>query len=161
MKKNKIFPTRLRNEVISVAVRDPFDVYTLDSIRLVTGLGLHLFLVGKKEILEAIDQYYGVGAITMEKIIEDMAGEEMSSSYETEEDVERLKNIASEAPIIRLANLIISKAVEKDASDVHFEPYEDSLYVRYRIDGILLEADSSPKEAPGGNYFPYQKSLLC
>lgn len=145
MREHKVFPFRLKDNALSVVIGDPLDVYTLDAIRLATGFQLDLYLGRERDILEAIDQYYGSGATTMEKIIEDMQGEEVPLSYETEEDVERLKDIASEAPVIRLVNLIITKAVEKGASDIHIEPYEDALYVRYRIDGILQDADAPPK----------------
>ncbi|MBI2875696.1 MAG: type II secretion system ATPase GspE [Candidatus Tectomicrobia bacterium] len=145
MREHKVFPFRLKDNILSLVVQDPLDIYTLDAIRLATGFQLDLHLGRERDILEAIEQYYGSGATTMEKIIEDMQGEEVPLSYESEEDVERLKDIASEAPVIRLVNLLITKAVERGASDIHIEPYEDALYVRYRIDGILQDTDSPPK----------------
>jgi general secretion pathway protein E len=94
--------------------------------------------------LEAIHQLYGGSETTMEKIIEDIDSIPEYSSEE-EEDVDHLRDMASEAPVIRLVNLIITKAIDLRASDIHFEPFENQFRIRYRVDGVLHDAESPPK----------------
>jgi general secretion pathway protein E len=91
-----------------------------------------------------IEQFYGAGATPMEKIIEDM---ESIPEYhgEDEENVDHLRDMASEGPVIRLVNLIITRAIELRASDIHFEPFEEQFRVRYRVDGVLHDVESPPK----------------
>jgi len=144
MKESKFLPAKMEDNILTVIMRNPFDYYTLDAIRLATKYDIRV-LVGKEdEILKAIEQTYGSGASSMEKIIEDM---ERIPEYqaEDEENIDHLRDMASEGPVIRLANLIITRAIERRASDIHFEPYEDHFRVRYRIDGVLQDVESPPK----------------
>ena len=94
--------------------------------------------------MEALQQLYGVGETTMEKIIEDI---DNIPEYQAdaEEDIDHLRDLASEAPVIRLVNLIITKAIDLKASDIHFEPYENQFRIRYRVDGVLHDAEAPPK----------------
>ncbi|MBI3990226.1 MAG: type II secretion system ATPase GspE [candidate division NC10 bacterium] len=142
MKQYRFFPLDLSNGVLSVVMADPLDFYTLDDIRLRTGYEVKVLLGREREVLRALDQYYSSSS-TMEKIIKDL--EDEGSRLAEEEDVEQLKDMASEAPVVRLVNLILSRAVESRASDVHVEPFEGKLRVRYRIDGVLIDAESPPK----------------
>ena len=144
MKESKFIPARLTDNELTVIMSNPFDFYTLDAIRLATGHEIRV-LYGKEEgILLAIEQYYGSGLTSMEKIIEDI---ESTSDYqgEDEENIDHLRDMASEGPVIRLVNLIITRAIETRASDIHFEPFEDLFRVRYRIDGVLHDVESMPK----------------
>jgi len=142
MKQYRFFPLDLTNGVLSVVMADPLDFYTLDDIRLRTGYEVKVLLGREREILRALDQCYSSSS-SMEKIIKDL--EDEGSRLGEEEDVEQLKDMASEAPVVRLVNLILSRAVEARASDVHLEPFEGRLRVRYRIDGVLMDAESPPK----------------
>jgi len=142
MKQYRFFPLDLTNGVLSVVMADPLDFYTLDDIRLRTGYEVKVLLGREREILRALDQCYSSSS-SMEKIIKDL--EDEGSRLGEEEDVEQLKDMASEAPVVRLVNLILSRAVEGRASDVHVEPFEGKLRVRYRIDGVLMDAESPPK----------------
>ena len=145
MKESKIIPARLVDQELTVIMSNPLDFYTLDAIRLATGNHNIRVLAGREnEILWAIEQSYGSGGSSMEKIIEDM---ESVPEYqaEDEENVDHLRDMASEGPVIRLVNLIITRAIEVRASDIHFEPYEEQFRVRYRIDGVLHDVESPPK----------------
>lgn len=142
MKQYRFFPLDISDGTLSLVMADPTDFYTLDDIRLRTGYELKVYLGSEREILAALDQHYGASS-AMERIIRDIDDE--STGLQAEEDVEHLKDMASEAPVVRLVNLVITKAVEGRASDIHFEPFEDRLRVRYRIDGILMDAESPPK----------------
>jgi general secretion pathway protein E len=144
MKEAKFIPARLTDNELTVIMSNPLDFYTLDAIRLATGHEIRA-LYGKEEgILFAIEQYYGSGLTSMERIIEDI---DSASSYqgEDEENIDHLRDMASEGPVIRLVNLIITRAIETRASDIHFEPFEDLFRVRYRIDGVLHDVESMPK----------------
>ena len=145
MKEAKFIPARLTDNELTVIMSNPLDFYTFDAIRLVTGYEVRA-LYGKEDgILSAIEQNYGSGLTSMEKIIEDI---ESGSTYqgEDEESIDHLRDMASEGPVIRLVNLIITRAIETRASDIHFEPFEDLFRVRYRIDGVLHDVESMPKK---------------
>jgi len=146
MKEYKVFPLGVYDNKMKVAMADPFDSYAVDTLRLASKRELDIYLSTEKDILEAIEQFYGKGGTKMARIIEDISQEEYEiPSESTEEDVHHLRDMALEAPIIKLVNLIISKAVDERASDIHIEPFENDLHIRYRIDGILHEVESPPK----------------
>ena len=94
----------------------------------------------RSEIDDLIERYYGSGRSAMGTIVENLTDENSRS----EDDIEHLRDLASEAPVIRLVNLVIQRAVEQRASDIHIEPFENRLKVRYRIDGVLHEVESPP-----------------
>ena len=144
MKESRFIPARLVDKELTVIMSNPLDFYTMDAIRLATNCDIRVLAGREVDILWAIDQYYGSGVTSMEKIIEDM---ESIPDYqaEDEENVDHLRDMASEGPVIRLVNLIITRAIETRASDIHFEPFEDQFRVRYRIDGVLHDVESPPK----------------
>ena len=142
MQQYKFFPLKLENGILSVVMSDPTDVETLDSIRLQSGCEAEVCLGSEREILKALDVFYGPSS-SMQRIIQDIR-EEGESSDEGREDIAQLQDLASEAPVIRLVNHLISKAVEARASDIHIEPFEKTLRVRYRVDGVLLDTESPP-----------------
>ena len=144
MREMKFIPARLGDNELTIIMNNPLDFYTIDAIRLATGHEIRVLYGREEAILFAIEQYYGTGGTSMEKIIEDI---DSASVYqgEDEENVDHLRDMASEGPVIRLVNLIITKAIETRASDIHFEPFEDLFRVRYRIDGVLHDVESLPK----------------
>jgi general secretion pathway protein E len=144
MKESRFIPARLNNKELTIIMSNPLDFYTLDAIRMATPFEIRVLRGRENEILEAIDRSFGSGVTSMEKIIEDIDG---IPEYheESEEDIGHLRDMASEAPVIRLVNLIITRAIEMRASDIHFEPFEDQFRVRYRIDGVLHDVESPPK----------------
>jgi len=144
MKESKFIPCRVTDNKLTVIMSDPLDFYTVDAIRLATSYEVHVLAGRETEISEAIERSYGAGSTSMEKIIEDT---EAVPEYrvEDEENVDHLRDMASEGPVIRLVNLIITRAIELRASDIHFEPFEDQFRVRYRIDGVLHDVESPPK----------------
>jgi len=144
MKTGKFVPARLEHQKLTVIMSNPLDFYTIDAIRLATNCQVQVLLGKESDILEVVDRYYGLDETSMGKIIEDM---ESIPEYraEEEENIDQLRDMASEGPVIRLVNLIITKAIEMRASDIHFEPYENQFRVRYRIDGVLHDVESPPK----------------
>lgn len=145
MKQNKFVPLSLNNGELTIAIHDPLDVYTLESLAMATGQRIKVCLGKEEDILKAIEDFYGSGATSMERIIEDINKNGDELLPENQDDIEHLRDMASEAPVIKLVNLIISRAVEFGASDIHFEPFESEFKIRYRIDGILHDVESPPK----------------
>ena len=145
MKQNKFVPVSLHDGKLTVAMHDPLDVYTVESLAMATGQKIRVGVGKEEDILKAIEDLYGSGASSMERIIEDINKNGDELVPEDQEDIEHLRDMASEAPVIKLVNLIISRAVEYGASDIHFEPFENEFKIRYRIDGILHDVESPPK----------------
>ena len=146
MREAKFVPIEVEaDEKLIIAMSDPQDYATLDAIRIYTGYHeLKVVLAPASGILDLIEKFYGSQASTLGRIVEGIE-EDFETAVEDSEDIEHLKDLASEAPVIRLVNLIISRAVESRASDIHIEPFERDLKVRYRIDGILYDVESPPK----------------
>jgi general secretion pathway protein E len=145
MKQARIVPLELKETTLSVAINNPFDMSILEAIRLSAGFNLELHLAKENEILDTIDRLFSTETTSMDRIIENIKDDKGQGSLDDESNVDHLKDLASEAPVIRLVNLIISRAIELQASDIHFEPFEGNFKVRYRIDGILHDMESPPK----------------
>ncbi len=135
----RCLPMSGEDHTMTLAMADPLDVETIAAVRHCTGLKISTVLAPEQEIVDAIDKYYGESAARAEADFEFQAGE-MS------EDLEHLRDMASEAPVIRLVNAIIASAVEKRASDIHLEPFEKEFRIRYRVDGVLYNQDPPPRE---------------
>ncbi len=136
-----VLPLAEKSEGLVLAMADPLDSYAADAIRLISGSEL-LPRVAEPTMLEsAIDRLYGQGSGALDELVD---ADDGVSDEGLELDVERLKDLASEAPVIRLVSHLISEAVERRASDIHIEALEHGLQVRYRIDGVLSEIDPPP-----------------
>ncbi len=141
LKEYRIIPLADTAEGLVLAIADPLDAYAVNAMRLLTGKPVLPRVGVPAEIEAAFERLYGSSKASIENIFEEVTSEEDEG---TNEDIERLKDLASEAPVIRMVNLLISKAVEMRASDIHIEPFERKLKVRYRIDGVLREVDAPP-----------------
>ncbi|MBF0218869.1 MAG: type II secretion system ATPase GspE [Gammaproteobacteria bacterium] len=145
LKEHHLLPLRQEEGRCHFAVMDPADPYTRQALQALLGDGVEIVLmVGLiSEIEGAIERLYGEGRSAMDELVEGLAG----AHGDGEEDVEHLRDLASEAPMIRLVNLILTRAVALAASDVHIEPFEGKLKVRYRVDGVLVESESPPAKS--------------
>ncbi|MFN7937480.1 MAG: ATPase, T2SS/T4P/T4SS family [Bryobacteraceae bacterium] len=133
----RALPVGLNDSALRLAMADPLDVETIHAIESVTGLKVQPLLANEQEIADAIDKYMGERART------ESEAEAVGAS---EEDLEHLRDMASEAPVIRLVNSMIGQAVEKRASDIHVEPFEKEFRIRFRVDGVLQSQDPPPRE---------------
>ena len=133
-------PVHLENNVVSLVMADPLDVETQSAVRLRTGHDVQLYMALETEILEQLEKLYGSDENAAGKLIETM-GDGFGGD---DENIEHLRDLASEVPVIRMVNLIISRAVESRASDIHIEPFEKDLRLRYRVDGVLQNIDPPP-----------------
>ncbi len=146
MKQAKFFPLEIKDNTLLITMANPLDFSTIDEITLFANRKIRAFISKESDIVAAIEKHYGGGASTMEQIIGDMGGDEMQLLMSGEdEDIDQLRDMASEAPIIKLVNLIITRGIEDEASDIHIEPFEDKVLVRIRIDGVLHDIESPPK----------------
>ena len=134
----RCLPVALHDHTVTLAMADPLDYETRSAVSSCTGLAVQAGLSSEQDILDAIDRYYG----QTQKTDSDTG----ASQVEADEDLEHLRDMASEAPVIRLVNAMVAQAVEKRASDIHIEPFEKEFRVRYRIDGVLVNQDPPPRE---------------
>jgi len=145
IREQKIIPLELKGNILKVVMANPDDVATVDALKVATSAEVVVYGCDDKVLEEYISKFYEQETQNINRIIEDMGEKGVEFLKEEEEDVGHLKDLASEAPIIRLVNMLITRAVEGRASDIHIEPFEDELKVRYRIDGVLHDIESTPK----------------
>lgn len=141
-RKYKVFPVEKRGNKLTIGMLDPTDVFALDDIRILLGCEIQPVIVTEEDLNQALGQYYGRG------MVEDVMKEvNIELEEEQEEDISaaELKAMIEDAPIVKLVNLIIAQAVGERASDIHIEPTEKEVIVRYRIDGHLRKMMTSPK----------------
>ena len=127
---------------VAVAMVDPTDAFAVDAFRVLTGRVVAVRVAARDDFEAAFERLYGSGRTAMGQIVEDI---ESVDAHDVNGDVQHLKDLASEAPVIRLVALVIRRALETRASDIHIEPFENRLIVRYRIDGVMHEVESPPR----------------
>jgi general secretion pathway protein E len=144
MRQARFVPIELTHNTLRIATDDPENTDTIDTLKFVYKLNIQADKGRTEDILEAIEKLYGAGTQSIETIIEEADKNVYEISVSKDEDVDHLRDMASEAPIIRLVNRLILNAVDLRASDIHFEPFENEFKVRYRIDGVLNDVESPP-----------------
>src|SRR5678815_2544418 len=155
--KYQIVPLSRAGATLTIAMTDPTNVFAMDDIKFMTGYNVEPVVASETAVLEAIHKYYGkvlgpTGGSALEvatKALEDMPvlddGEQVELVAELEEiSAETLAKQGEEAPVIKLVNVILMSAIQKGASDIHIEPYEKELRVRYRVDGLLYNIMQPP-----------------
>ena len=141
-----IFPLQLKGDTLIVAVYDPFDLYTIEDLKVSLGKNIRVVLSSEQDILESIETYYGEeDGSAMNRMVGDIQDDDLHGLDTLDDSTEHIRDMASEAPVIKLVNHIISQAIETRASDIHLEPFEEDLSLRYRIDGILHAMEPPPK----------------
>jgi general secretion pathway protein E len=137
-------PVRIDGDIVTVATADPTRTELLDDLRQYVGPAVRLCVAPPDAVLAAIARTYEA-TTALQKIVEDIEPAAIDSDADRDTDIGLLRDMASEAPVIRLVNLLLEEALTRDASDVHIEPFEDTLRVRYRIDGLLYEQEAPPR----------------
>src|SRR5579872_7132337 len=148
----QIVPLSRVGSTLTIAMTDPTNVFAMDDIKFMTGFNVEPVVASETAISEAISKFYGEAESVEElsKVMKDLAGDADSAadlelaSEEQEMNLAELERAAEEAPIIKLVNLILTDAVKRGASDIHIEPYEKEIRVRFRIDGILQAVMAPP-----------------
>jgi len=146
----QIVPLSRVGSTLTIAMTDPTNVFAMDDVKFMTGFNVEPVVASETAISEAISKFYG-GAQSDEelsKVMKDLTGEDNAdlelAAEEQETNLAELERAAEEAPIIKLVNLILTDAVKRGASDIHIEPYEKEVRVRFRIDGVLQPVMAPP-----------------
>ena len=139
-----VLPIGWDGERLVVAMADPSNVFALDDIRTITKQEVKVVVATRSSILEAIGRYH-----RMDEGAADISAQ-VASELELDADLSQIKEVTDEAPIVKLVNMLIAQAVEDRASDIHIEPSERDLRIRYRIDGVLHEVMRPPKSVQAG-----------
>lgn len=151
-RENRIIPYKDEDGALHVLVNDPFDLETIEKLRFILNRKIETALAPRESILEAINRYYGqVEGESADSILQEFTDTQIDFTETAEDGIGGADEYADEAnaPVVRLCNMMIQEAVQLRASDIHVEPFEDRVRIRYRIDGILVERDSPPRRLLG------------
>jgi len=144
-----VVPVNRTGATLTIAMADPTNVFAMDDIKFMTGYNVEPVVASEMAIREAIETYYGSAhSLELKKVMDQMAEDDATSLELMEEDEETdmaaLESASEEAPVVKLVNIILTDSIKKAASDIHLEPYEKDLRVRFRIDGVLYEIMHPP-----------------
>lgn len=145
--RHQVIPINKTGNTLMVAMSDPSNVFAIDDIKFITNFNIDVVVASEQSISEAIEKYYSSEVSFDEVMMDfDMEDEDFNFADDVDEDINvlDLEKSAGEAPVVKLVNLILIDAIRKNASDIHVEPYEKQLRIRYRIDGILYEVMKPP-----------------
>lgn len=147
--KYMVIPIERTGSTLTVALADPSNVFALDDIRFITGYQVEPVVAAEASIHKAIERYYGTShEMELMDVMDEISQEDVTDLELAEEEeeisVEDLAAASEDAPVVRLCNVMLSDAVKKGASDIHVEPYEKTLRIRFRIDGVLYEILKPP-----------------
>jgi type IV pilus assembly protein PilB len=144
----QVVPLSRVGSVLTIAMTDPTNVFAMDDVKFMTGFNVEPVVASEAAISDAISRFYGGAAANGEELsnlMKDLVDEELELAPDDEQlDASALEKAAEEAPIIKLVNLILTDSVKRGASDIHIEPYETEMRVRFRVDGMLQTVMSPP-----------------
>jgi general secretion pathway protein E len=145
IRQHKIVPLELKQNTLKIVMADPGDLEVIDAIKAAVFHHLEIYTSESQAITDHLEKFYAQDLQDINKIIENIEDDASVQFVREEDDVGHLQDLASEAPIITLVNAIITRAIESRASDIHIEPFDDEVKVRYRIDGVLHDVEYIPK----------------
>lgn len=142
-----LIPLSKVGNTLTVVMSDPLNIFAIDDLKFLTGCDIEAIVSTESDILAAIEKYYGAGTAAIEGLVGEVEVErmEMVSVDTDEEELKKLQSEANDAPLVRLVETLMINAVKERASDIHIEPEESRVCVRYRVDGRLREMASPPK----------------
>jgi len=145
-KKNKMIPLKIEKGILTIATSDPLNYEALDDLRLILNCqAVETIFSSEREVIKAINLFYEQSADSPEEMIQSLDAESSDKILHEIEETADILEVAEEAPVIKLVNLILFQAVKERASDIHIEPFAKELKVRYRIDGVLYHRFDPPK----------------
>jgi type IV pilus assembly protein PilB len=145
----RVVPIAFENNVLTVAMADPMNMNALDDLRFLLNCEVQGAVAAEKAVVNAIEKLYGSETENIEDILESLTGDELMTVIEDETgaiDISKAEEMANAPPVVKLLNLVLLTAIRDQASDIHFEPFEDEFKIRYRIDGLLLEMAPPPRQ---------------
>ncbi|MBI1882680.1 MAG: type II secretion system ATPase GspE [Chlamydiae bacterium] len=142
-----VLPIRARGHDVTVAMADPFNPTILDDLRFLLGCEIHAVISSEEDVFAAIDKYYGEAEESLDELLGEIDAQVTATAEEESGavDVASLQELAREAPVVKLVNLILLQAIKDRSSDIHLEPFEKEFKVRCRVDGALYEMVPPPK----------------
>jgi type IV pilus assembly protein PilB len=144
--KHQCIPVNRAGASLILAMSDPSNIFAIDDIKFITGYNVEVVVASEQAIKEAIEKYYAEKGPDAQSIFDEF-GDDVSIDKDSDDvNVVDLERSASDAPVVKLVNLILLDAIQKKASDIHIEPYEKDFRVRYRIDGVMYEVMKPPKK---------------
>jgi len=141
-----IVPLKIEGDAVVVAVSNPLNMKLADDLGFVTGPNIRMVIAKEEDIKKAVERYYGEEEESLGDVIDEAKKTSGKTAIKGEGDVDKLKEIASQAPVVKLLNMVLLRAVREKASDIHFEPFENDYKIRYRIDGVCYDAAHPPKD---------------
>jgi type IV pilus assembly protein PilB len=145
--KYHVIPVKRSGATLSLAMADPTNMFAIDDIKFMTGYEIEPMVASDTAVMTAISKSYDTSSMQLQTVLKDIDSEDkLSVVHEEEVDLNQLKAEVEDAPVVKLANLILTDAIKKKVSDIHIEPYEHSFRVRYRLDGSLYEVMAPPKK---------------
>jgi type IV pilus assembly protein PilB len=150
-RENAILPLSEEDDALKVIVNDPFDIETIEKLRFILNRKVEIALAPRENILESINRYYGqVEGESADSMLQEFTDTAIDFTETEDAEIQSTEAVdENSAPVVRLVQLMISEAVQLRASDIHIEPFEDRIRIRYRIDGVLIERDSPPRRLLG------------
>ncbi len=150
-RENAILPFSEEDDALKVIVNDPFDIETIEKLRFILNRKVEIALAPRENILESINRYYGqVEGESADSMLQEFTDTAIDFTETEDAEIQSTEAVdENSAPVVRLVQLMISEAVQLRASDIHVEPFEDRIRIRYRIDGVLIERDSPPRRLLG------------
>lgn len=146
--RHQVVPVNKTGNVLIVAMADPSNIYAIDDIKFITKFQIEVVVSSEQALAETIEKYYtsevSFDEVMMNFVDEDDEDFDLSEEIEEDLNILDLEKSAGEAPVVKLVNLILLDAIRKNASDIHIEPYEKQLRIRYRVDGVLYEVMKPP-----------------
>ncbi len=146
---NKILPVARDDFNVTVAVADPLNIFPLDDLRLILSTNINMIVASKSVIENSINRVYERSNDSSQKVIDELNVPEIGGEEDLEETRDLLESSNDEKPIIRLVHGLLARAVKERASDIHIEPYEHEIMVRFRIDGVLHDKMQIPRRHAG------------
>jgi len=145
--RHQVIPINRSGNTLIVAMADPSNIFAIDDIKFITKFNIEVVVASEQGIADAIEQYY-TSNVSFDEVMMDFDADDEEFDFEQDEEedinVLDLEKSAGDAPVVKLVNLILLDAIRKNASDIHVEPYEKSMRIRYRIDGVLYEVMKPP-----------------
>jgi len=145
--RHQVIPVNRSGNTLIVAMADPSNIFAVDDIKFITKFNIEVVVASEQAIADAVEKYY-TSNVSFDEVMMDFDAEDEEFEFEDdqEEDINvlDLEKSAGDAPVVKLVNLILLDAIRKNASDIHVEPYEKSMRIRYRIDGVLYEVMKPP-----------------
>ncbi|HSG93692.1 MAG TPA: type II secretion system ATPase GspE [Methylotenera sp.] len=144
MRHHRFVPIDLASQTLTIVMSDPLDNFVIEAIKLAMDVEIHIVVATPSQVESLFEKLYEQDETSISSLVDAISVDQINDDASS---IDRLKDLAAEAPIVRLVNLLINQAITLKASDIHIEPFAQKLMVRYRVDGVLQSAESPPRHS--------------